>query len=289
MRKFILAALFLGLSGLGQGTASAQGIILNSGSGDIFFLYESQESTWHTVFRAKGTVGQPTTTGATGLTSPFSGFTGTVGSPPLSSPDVIVPAVAGDTGDYSFDSLTVNLNTTATQAVGGTDFFYTHTSGEFQNTGVPDLGIRIRLREDQVALETGSSTNTNQFDNFTFTLNTALSTFNGTSLQDTTAHVSLFGRDGDDPVVLFNSAGVDQLTGSFNNVATHQHRNWGFSQYGDYAVVLDVQGVGGDFGDSNHQATINFNVIPEPSTLALVLVGLGFGGWLRKQHLAKMG
>ena len=135
---------------------------------------------------------------------------------------------------------------------------------------------------------TGTNTALNQFDNFTFTVNTSLSTFNGNPLENTTAHVSLFADVLDSPVSLFNTA-EDELTGTFNNIWTHQHRNFGFSEYGQYALVLDVQGVDGEHGDSNHQASINFNVIPEPSTLGLVLLGLGFGGLLRKKRLANVG
>lgn len=282
LHKRGLIALLLMTGGLFHSPANAQNIVLNEGSGDIFFLYNSSADVWNTVFRVKGT------TVASGLTTPFNTtsdpalWTGILGNE--------IPTAPGATGDHLYDSLTVNLQTTATIDVDGTDFFYTHTSGQFQNpdAGVPDLGIRIRLREDQVVMGIGSNAASNQFENFTFTLNTALSTFNGTPLQDTSAHVSLFGNDGfGNPEVLFNSAGVNQLEGTFNNIWTHQHRNWGFSEYGQYAVVLDVQGVGGEYGNSNHQATINFDVIPEPGTMALLLVGLGFGGWLRSRRLAR--
>lgn len=258
----------------------AQNIVMDGsgGSGDIFFLYESAADTWHTVFRAKGTAGEPSTTSASGLTSPFAGFTGALGTE--------ITATPGNTGDYNFSSLTVNVNTSTTVTIGPTPFFITH-NGQFQNPGAPDLGMRIRLREDQDEMDIGSGTAVDQFDNFTFSLNNALSTFNGTPLQDTSAHVAFFGNDGlDNPVVLFNSDQND-LTGTFNNIWTHQHRNWGFSQHGQYAVVLDVQGVGGLYGDSDHQATINFNVIPEPSTLLLLAggaVGLVAARKLRRRN-----
>ncbi len=260
----------------------AQSIVLNGGSGDIFFLYNSVADAWNTVFRVK------TTTVADGLTTSFNAtsdpatWTGILGNEVAANP--------GDNGDHLFDTLTVNLSVTETLNVNGTDFFYADANGHFTNAvPTPDLGIRIRLREDQVAMDIGLNAASNQFDNFTFTVNMGLSTFNGTPLQDTSAHVSLLADDGfGSPVALFNSAD-DELTGTFNNIWTHQHRNWGFSEYGEYAVVLDVQGVGGAYGDSGHQATINFNVIPEPSTLALVMLGLGVGGLLRKQRLQRMG
>lgn len=242
----------------------AQDIQLNSGSGDIFFLYNSADSIWNTVFRVK------TSTVATGLTNPF-----TSTSTPSTWNGILgnqVPSEPGANGDHIFDTLTVNMNVTESVNVSGTNFFSSNASGHFQNsdTSVPDLGMRIRLREEDGIFGPGEQ---DQFANFTFTLNTALSSFNGTALEDTGAHVSYFGKDGlDNPVVLFNSA-TSELTGTFDSVWTHQHRNWGFSEHGDYTVVLDLQGVGGFYGNSNHQATINFSVIPEPSTVMLLLTG----------------
>jgi len=241
----------------------ARDIQLNSGSGDIFFLYNSADSIWNTVFRVK------TSTGATGLTNPFNNT-----STPSTWDGILgnqVPSEPGADGDHIFDTLTVNMNVTESVTVSGTNFFFSNASGHFQNSnaGVPDLGMRIRLRENDV----GTAGEQDQFANFTFTLNTALSSFNGTALENTGAHVSYFGKDSfDNPVVLFNSA-TSELTGTFNSVWTHQHRNWGFSEHGDYTVVLDLQGVGGNYGNSNHQATINFSVIPEPSTVMLLLTG----------------
>lgn len=284
-RKWIWSTLLMVAGGLLTTPATAQDIVLNEGSGDIFFLYESASSRWHTVFRAKGTAGQPTGTGATGLTNPFASFTGVSGTN-----TVIVPAVNGHTGDYQFDSLTVNFSTTETLSLGGNDFYYMTANGHFANPdGTPDLGIRIRLREDEVALgNPGGSTAADQFDNFTFTVNMSLSTFNGLPLQDTSAHVALMADSFGSPVALFNTADGD-LTGTFNNIWTHQHRNWGFSAYGEYSLVLNLQGVGGEYGNSDHQAAINFHVIPEPSTMALMMLGLGLGGWLRKRRLQNLG
>lgn len=279
LRTTILGALLL-VGGLIANPVNAQNITLNSGSGDIFFLYNSSADVWNTVFRAKGSAGQPTTTGATGLTDPWTPFTGALGT--------IEAAQAGDTGDYLFDSLTVNLNLSETLTVDGTDFYFADANGQFTNsTPTADLGIRIRLREDEVAMGTGTNTALDQFDNFTFTVNMTASTFNGDPLENTSAHVSLLEQDTfEQPVALFNTA-EDELTGTLNSVWTHQHRNWGFSEYGQYSLVLDVEGVGGEYGNSGTQTTLNFDVIPEPSTLGLLLLGLGFGNMLRKQRLAK--
>lgn len=281
LHKFTLVALLMAGGHTLTAPASAQDINLNSGSGDIFFLYQSELDQWHTVFRAKGTPGEPSTSGATGLTNPFQSF---IGAP---AGAVIVPAQAGDTGDHIYDNLIVNLALTQTVNVGGTDFFFSNASGHFtNNVPAPDLGIRIRLREDEVALGNPEGDPlAHQFTNFIFTVNMELSTFNGTPLENTSAHVSLLAKgDFDVPVPLFNTA-EDELTATFNSINTHQHRNWGFSEYGAYALVLDVRGQGGTYGDSDHQTTINFNVIPEPSTLVLVMMGLGFGSWLRMRRL----
>ncbi len=278
-----LAALLVSTVGFQTTPSAAQNIELNGGSGDIFFLYNSSAGVWNTVFRVK------TSTDATGLTNPFN-----ASSTPSTWDGILgnqVPTEAGANGDHIYETLTVNLNVTQTLSVDGTDFFFADANGHFTNN-VPtaDLGLRIRLREDQVAMgDSLGNTNFNQFANFTFAINTELSTFNGVALEDTSAHVSLFANDGlDGTAALFNSA-TTNLEGTFNTVWTHTHRNWGFSEYGEYSVVLDVTGVGGEHGDSTHQATVGFNVIPEPSTFALVLVGLGFGGFIRKKRLQNLG
>lgn len=278
-----LAALLVSTVGLQALPAAAQNIELNGGSADIFFLYNSVADVWNTVFRVK------TSTDATGLTSPFN-----TTSTPSTWDGILgnsIPSAAGENGDHIYETLTVNLDVTQMLTVDGTDFFYSDANGQFTNN-VPtaDLGIRIRLREDEVAMgDPLGDENLDQFDNFTFTINTELSTFNGVALEDTSAHVSLFESDTfGNPVALFNSA-ENELTGTFDNIWTHQHRNWGFSEYGEYSIVLDVRGQGGEYGDSDHQATIGFNVIPEPSTFALVLVGLGFGGFIRKKRLQNLG
>lgn len=279
----MLAVLLGVIVGLQAVPATAQNIVLNGGSGDIFFLYNSAADVWNTVFRVKST------TVADGLTTPFNLtsdpaiWTGIQGNQVAANP--------GDNGDHLFETLTVSLNLTETLSVDGTDFYFADANGQFTNSvPTPDLGIRIRLREDEALMDgrAGETNIVDQFNNFTFTVNTALSTFNGTALEDTSAEVSLFANVLDTPVALFNTA-EDELTGTFNSVWTHQHRNWGFSEYGEYAIVLDLQGVGGEYGDSDHQATINFNVIPEPSTFGLVILGLGFGGLVRKQRLRKLG
>ena len=69
-----------------------------------------------------------------------------------------------------------------------------------------------------------------------------------------------------------------QLTANFVNFG-HFHRNWGFSQSGEYALAFDVQGVGGTYGSTAGTASfvLGFNVtaIPEPSSLTLIAAGAG--------------
>lgn len=244
----------------------AQDIVYNGGGGaDLTFYYESETETWHSVFRAKGTTGEPTTVDATGLTSPFGGYTGIVGN--------VVPAQNGDTGDYSFSSLTVNVNTTTQQKVNGNNYWLTSASGSpFLSDGsTPDLGIRTRLREDF-----GSGT-VQQFDSFNFTLNLGASTYNGNPLSDLgSPNFVLLNWDGvNNPVPMIETVDGNN-TAEFGNYA-HVHRNFGFSEFGQYNLVFDIDGVGGTYGSGapTGQVGVGFNVIPEPSTL--MLFGLGMG------------
>jgi len=269
-----------------QPAAQAQNIVFDAPTGsltsgaDITWYYESATETWHTVFRAKGTAGQPTTTNVSGLTNPYAGFTGIVGNQQ--------PAVAGDTGDYLFDTLTLNINTTTQVTVGATNYFIASASGSpLLGSGfTPDLGIRTRLRENEVALGTGPNTAANQFDSFNLTLNLGLSTFNNVALNTLgSPNVSLLFWDAfDDPDPLIDTA-TNTLTGNFSNYA-HVHRNWGFSEYGTYDLVFDIQGVGGTYGATAPigQTSITFNVVPEPGTGLLLLVGLGAAALVRRRQ-----
>ncbi|HMO50280.1 MAG TPA: PEP-CTERM sorting domain-containing protein [Kiritimatiellia bacterium] len=243
-------------------------IIFTGGGADVTWYYQSQADAWFTVFRNKGT------TVATGLDSAFPAFTGIVGH--------------GD--DWNFNSaLRIQVDTSASITSGGTDFFITSASGSplLSDGSTPDLGIRTRLRENEVALGIGSGTASNQFASFRLTLNLANSTFNGTPLnQAGSPFVGLFDWDAfNTPVDLLNSA-TPLLSADFGNF-THIHRNWGFSEYGNYSLAFEVQGVGGAYGDtaSVGASVINFEVVPEPSTLAFLLVGFGLGGIARARRL----
>lgn len=282
----VLAAVVIGAGSAAQ----AQDIVFTEGSGDIFFLYESQngpDGTWHTVFRAKGTTGEPTNTGATGLTTPFAGFPGTAAGA------VVIPAQAGDTGDYTFSTLTTVLDTPHVLNHGGVDFFLSRAGGNNPSPLTPatpattDLGIRYRLREDEVALGIGSETAANQFDSFTLTLNLASSTFNGTPLNTVgSPHVALLNWDTfNNPVDMINT-NANELTADFGGNWGHVHRNWGFSEYGDYSLSFNFEGVGGKYGDDAPVGSVQmgFQVIPEPSTALLAIVGIAVGGLVRRRR-----
>lgn len=287
--KHILAIAGAAALWLGSTTViTAQDIVFNAPTGslpagaDITWYYQSQVGggTWHTVFRAKGTAGQPTTSNASGLTNPYAGFTGIVGNQ--------VPAVPGNTGDYLFDSLTLNIFTTTQATVGAADYFIASAAGSpLLGSGfTPDLGVRTRLRENEVALGIGSNTAANQFDSFNLTLNLALSTFNNVALDQLgPPNVSLLNWDAfDDPVAMIDTAS-NTLTANFTNF-DHVHRNWGFSDYGHYDLVFDIAGVGGTYGLTapTGLSEISFHVIPEPSAIALLMAGVCAVALLRR-HL----
>jgi surface-anchored protein len=273
--------------------ASAANITFNGGGADLTFFYDSTANSWATVFRAKGTAGQPTTSNATGLTAPFNStstpatWLGIVGNQ--------VPAVNGNTGDYTFSSLTTNILTATQRSVTTgsttTNYFVASASGSTINPTTPtaDLGIRTRLRENF------GSGDVNQFASFNLTLNPAASTFNGNPLVGSGAFVSLLHWSGSAPVALIDSA-AGTLTANFvgplpaDGATTHVHRNWGFSQYGTYSLAFDLEGVGGAYGGSAAIGTTTIGfvaAVPEPGTVSLAALGLlgAAGGfrWLRRR------
>jgi surface-anchored protein len=252
-------------------------INFSGGGADLTFFYDSQADSWATVFRAKGTAGQPTTAIASGLTSAFNStstpatWTGIVGN--------VVAGTNGHTGDYTFSSLTTSISTSTSILVGSTNYFVAAASGSpFLASGTADLGIRTRLREDEVAMgDIDGNTESNQFDSFNLVLELGASTFNGNAL-DGNAHISLLFWDSfENPIALIDTAN-SSLTANFGNNA-HVHRNWGFSEYGTYELVFDLQGVGGTYGGSASTGTtsMTFEVVPEPATFALISGLLAFG------------
>jgi surface-anchored protein len=66
---------------------------------------------------------------------------------------------------------------------------------------------------------------------------------------------------------------------------SHGHFNVGFSAPGDYLVTLEASGNHLIDGlRSSDPATYRFQVIPEPSTWALALTGVGFGAWVLRKR-----
>lgn len=260
----------------------ASNIVFEDEEGDLTFFYNSTANTWATVFRAKGTAGQLTTTDATGLTAPFNGsstpptWTGIVGN--------VVANPAGNTGDYTFTSLTTEVNTATQVTVGAVNYLVSSAEGSpFLEGAGADLGIRMRLQENF------GSGNVDQFTNFTLTLRPDDSTFNGGPLVGN-ANVSLINWDpSENPIAQIDTA-TGLLTATFGNYE-HVHRNWGFSQYGEYSLAFDLNGVGGVYGGTagTGTTTLNFAVaVPEPGSISLAALGLlgAAGGfrWLRRRH-----
>ena len=66
---------------------------------------------------------------------------------------------------------------------------------------------------------------------------------------------------------------------------SHGHFNVGFSAPGDYRVTLEASGNHLIDGlRTSDPATYRFQVIPEPSTWALALTGVGFGAWVLRKR-----
>jgi surface-anchored protein len=95
---------------------------------------------------------------------------------------------------------------------------------------------------------------------------------------------------------LFNSSSAIRLSATGSEVGTnifsittgHIHYNWGFSAPGTYTFDLKASYTDADFGVLESAVeTYTFNVIPEPSSGALLLIGLA--GWVaaRKRVLSK--
>lgn len=258
--RVLSVMLFSALASLVAGVtpvAHAGTIDFTDGEGDVTFYFQRQAQTWHVVFREKAE------TEATGLDTPFTGFSGIVG---LGS-------------DYVFQSLTTNIATSTSVNVGGTDYIVSSADGSpVFDEGTADLGIRMRLREDFGSV-------VNQFDSFNIGLNVGGSTYNGSPLGLSGKHVSLLGWD------LLNNIvpEIDTAGGLFSANYTnwgHFHRHWGFSDYGTYDLVFNIQGVGGAFGNTSAPGSFRMKFVvsvPEPSSLLLMGMSVGgFAFWRRR-------
>ncbi len=228
---------------------SGQSIVHNAGPGDLTFFYDSAGDSFDVVFRSKSG------TEATGLTDEYAGPPGGVGGPG--------PGQA----DWNFSTLLVNLTAPPRVSVGGIDYFVSPASGsEYEDSsGEPDLGLRFRFREDD------AGTVIDQFSSFNVTLDWEA------SMRPEGAEFVLFGFDElDQPDIRYQTT-ESQLAYDWS-VWGHDHWHWGFSEPGSYSLVFDFRGElpGGGFSDTG-TATVDFEVIPEPATVAL-LIGLGAFG-----------
>lgn len=272
-----LAAIFGGMM-LAATSAHATITFTGGNSGDLFFLYDSVADNWVTAFRAKGTEGQPTTTGATGLTNPFnadstpSTWDGIQGNQATTT--------AGNTGDYLFNSLQMNVSSAPMQMVNDNNYLITPANGSSiynDASSNPDLGIRIRLREDQAAMGIGSEI-VNQFANLRLTLDW------DASIKPLGAEFVMFGWDADGPASVLYETAANDLTHDWG-IWGHNHWHYGFSEVGDYSLVFNIDGIGGLYGNDDTPSTvsINFNVIPEPSTALLGMLAMAALGLRRRR------
>ncbi len=246
-----IAGLFLSAAPSAEATLTFTG-----GGGDLTFFYDSTADRWDIVFRNKGA------TQATGNTNVYAGFTGIVGL---------------NSGDRTFNDLQVNVSSAPLQSLNGNDYFITPANGSTiynDSSGNPDLGMRTRLRED-----TGDEV-FDQFDSMRLTLDWAAST------RPAGAEFALFGWDAfSEPANILYETASSNFSHDWDNYG-HDHWHFGFSEVGDYSLVFNVSGIGGLHGDDagTSQVTVNFNVIPEPSSALLSMLAIGAIGFRRRRN-----
>lgn len=235
----------------------AQSVLFTEGVADLTFFYNGSPTlgtgSFDVVFRAKAS------TVATNLTSPY-------GTPPGG-----VGAATGSDVDYNFTTLTTQITQSPTVNLGGVNFFVTpgtglgYTRNDELGMDQPDLGFRTRFRD--VSLQDVDNPNGNQFSHLNMALNL------GDSILPSGADFALF-RTGVGLVatdVAINTAAAD-LVHNWGNWE-HSHWHWGFSEVGSYTLVFDIFGHNGDEQavTSMGSFTLGFEVIPEPSSAALLL------------------
>jgi surface-anchored protein len=57
-------------------------------------------------------------------------------------------------------------------------------------------------------------------------------------------------------------------------IPAHAHRNWGFTKPGDYALTFEISGQYSAGGTVSEVGTFDFQVVPEPGSVALLLSAL---------------
>lgn len=238
MKRLLLSAIGLGLASAALNEATGA-ITFNGGGADWTFFYDSSSDTFDVVFRTKGN------TDATGLTNPYAGPAGGVG---------------GSSNDFNYSQLTMNVTDPLVVDVNGVDYFVTPASGTaYTNVADPDLGVRRRFRE----LDADNNV-VDQFAGFAMELDWA------NSLVPAGSEFILF-KPGD---ILFETANND-----FDyewSAWGHDHWHYGFSEPGTYELAFTFSGVddNGAAVTSEGSARLTFNVVPEPSSSALVAVAL---------------
>lgn len=259
-RKLLTTSLALGL--MGSGFSSSANVVINSGQFDWTVFYNpagqdysgsgNTDEAWFFTARAKGTtVGNQNGTPLNTTDGDFS-WSGTGGS----------------SADYTFSSLTVEVNDPQIRTRGGIDYFITPASGTSyvlnDNPSEVDVGIRTRLADSG-------------FEDVLFTFDAAGSTFNGNPFNTSLAEILIF-RDAPFGAVLVETA--DSKTSWEDVISEHTHYNFGFSEQGDYSLRFTVQGRDALLNPvgAAGSGTIDFSVVPEPQAFALLfgLAALGF-------------
>lgn len=88
---------------------------------------------------------------------------------------------------------------------------------------------------------------------------------------------SVYDVDGfGDPIVYMASAnGISGADSYAQAAGTHEHLNIAFTQPGDYAVTFQITGTHTTDGAISSEGTYTFRVVPEPTSAALIGLGLG--------------